>query len=283
MIRKKIVLFVTLMSSAFAFTQEKVWDTFEGTRVLNNHSTQMLNKRQMEFMVAHKFGDLGGDGAVERWFGLDESADVRIAFEYGITNNMNIGLGRSKGVSALRQVVDGYFKYRFLHQSANESPVSLVWVSSMALPYGKASTSVTAENSYSKFSERFIYTHQLLVSRKFGDKLSLQFDAGANHRNLVAFEDQNTLFYAGLSGRYRFTPVLGVLVEYNHILNRGTNYNFEQPLAVGLELLTGGHAFTFIFSNSQAINENLFIPATYSSWLDGGFRLGFSITRKFKV
>lgn len=281
---KKYLVISLLFGQTVCFSQDnnKVWDTFEGTRVLNNHSSEMLYKRQMEFIVAHKFGDLAAPGAVDRWFGLDNLADVRIAFEYGITNDFNIGLGRNKGVGAIAQVVDGYAKYRFIQQDDNK-PLSLTWVSSMAVPYAKASTDQTAENAYSGIVDRFIYTNQLIGARKFSDRLSVQINAGVNHRNFVAFNDVNTLYFIGGAARARLTSIIGVLAEYNHILNRGSEIEFQNPLSFGLELLTGGHAFTFMFSNSQGVNENLFIPSTYSNWLDGEFRLGFSITRKFKL
>lgn len=282
---KKIITISLLISQILAFSQDdtkKVWDTFEGTRVLNNHSNEMLYKRQMEFIVAHKFGDMAGKDAFQRMFGLDDLADVRIAFEYGVTNDFNIGLGRNKGVGLIRQVIDGYGKYRILQQD-NDKPLSLTWVSSMAIPYAKASNDLTAENAYSTFVDRLIYTNQIIGSRKFSDRLSLQLNAGVNHRNFVAFNDINTLFFVGGAARVRVTQIIGLLAEYNHILNRGNDIEFQNPLTFGLELLTGGHAFTFMFSNSQGVNENLFIPSTYSNWLDGQFRIGFSITRKFKL
>lgn len=282
----KLKLVIALLATPFLlYSQEddgKVWDTFEGTRVLNNHSTEMLYKRQMEFIVAHKFGDLAGPDAFQRWYGLDNLADVRIAFEYGVTNNFTIGAGRSKGVGALLQVFDGYAKYRFLQQS-NNTPISLAWVSSMGVPVATASTVATLENAYNKLTDRFIYTHQIIAARKFSDRLSLQLNAGVNHRNFVAFNDVNSLFFVGGAARIRVTQIIGILAEYNHILNRGNEVDFQNPLTFGLELLTGGHAFTFMFSNAQAVSENLFIPATKSNWLDGQFRLGFSITRKFKI
>lgn len=268
-----------------SFSQDensKVWDTFEGTRVMNNHSAEMLYKRQMEFIVAHKFGDMATKDAFQRWFGMDNLADVRIAFEYGVTNDFNIGLGRSKGVGSLLQVIDGYAKYRFIQQDKLK-PLSLTWVSSMAVPYAAASTEPTAENAYGTLTDRFIYTHQLIASRKFNSRFSLLLNAGVNHRNFVAFKDVNSLYFVGGAARFRITSIIGLLTEYNHILNRGDGVEYQNPLSFGLELLTGGHAFTFMFSNSQAVNENLFIPSTYSNWLNGEFRIGFSITRKFKI
>lgn len=277
---KSLLVIILLVSSSLSQAQG-VWDTFEGTRVLNNHSTDMLYKKQLEFIIAHKFGNMADSAAASQFFGFDDLADVRMALEYGVTNKFNIGVGRSKGVGAYRQVADGYLKYRILHQG--EKPVNLTWVSSMAIPYGKAATSTSAENAYSSFAERLIFTNQLIVSRKVSDKISVQLNGGINHRNFVNFYDKNTLGFVGGAARYRFNPVVGMLVEYNHILTDRGTYEYKNPLSVGLEFLTGGHAFTFIFSNGKAVNENLFIPATYSDWTKGEFRLGFSITRKFKT
>ncbi len=267
-----------------------VYETFSGTRVLCNHSTEMLPKRQMEFIVAHKFGDIltrnaAGNIApnITDWFGFDNLADVRIAFEYGITDNLNIGLGRSKGVGVTRQVVDAYGKYRIFQQRESGMPFSLAYVSSLILPYAKATTDSTSVSSYPRFIHRFTFTNQFLISRKFGERFSLQINAGYNHRNFVAYNDVNGVLFAGISSRLRVTKNIGVIVEYNHQFLRPEEVVHYNPLSFGIELLTGGHSFIIGYSNAQGLNENIFIPGTTSNWLDGQFRIGFSITRRFKV
>jgi len=273
-----------LFTSLFSFSQDKIWNTFEGTRVLNNHSTDMLYRNHLEFIVAHKFGDMAGTfGGISNFYGFDNLADVRIAFEYGVYNKLDIGFGRNKGVNLHTGVLDGYAKYRILQQDKEKSYVNLTFVSSLALPYRKPATDSTSEVFYQNILQRFIFTNQLLVSRKFSDRFSLQFNLGYNHRNLVNYQDKNGLFFGGVSSRFRFTQYMGVLVEYNHIFDRPSEINYQNPLHFGLEFITGGHVFTIIFSNSKAVNENLFIPYTDSNWLDGSFRMGFSITRQFKL
>lgn len=261
-----------------------VSESFASIRVLNNHSIEMIPKNNLEFIVAHKFGDLAGSrGGVENWFGFDNLADVRIAFEYGITDNMNVGIGRSKGIGLLNQVADGYFKYAILKQKYSGMPVSLNFVTSLSIPYAKATTDSTSITSYPTFAHRMIYTTQILVARKFSDRITLQANVGYNHRNYVHYTDQNGLFFAGLSGRFRFTKTLGVLFEYNHILQRTPDVNYTNHLAFGFEILTGGHAFCLMLSNSTGVTENLFIPGTTEDWLQGQFRFGFSINRRFKL
>lgn len=261
-----------------------VSETFAAIRVINNHSIEMIPKQSLEFIVSHKFGDLAGsNGGSPTWFGLDNLEDVRIAFEYGLWHNMNIGLGRSKGIGHTTQVVDGYYKYSILQQRTTKMPIGLVFVSALSIPYGPASTDPSAPNSYPTFLNRFIFTNQILVARKFSDRISLQMNLGYNHRNYVDYKDQNGLLFAGISGRFRVTKNFGFLFEYIHILDRPSAITYTNHLAVGIELLTGGHAFALTFSNSTGMTENLFIPYTNRNWLEGQFRFGFSINRRFKL
>ncbi|HEY9258337.1 DUF5777 family beta-barrel protein [Chitinophaga sp.] len=41
--------------------------------------------------------------------------------------------------------------------------------------------------------------------------------------------------------------------------------------------------FSITFTNSTAILENQFIPETTSSWVQGQFRWGFNISRRFTL
>ncbi len=286
---KRILTLLILFSASGAATyaqDELVKESFSNTRVLSNHSVEMLPKRSLEFIVAHKFGDIAGAaGGLQNFYGFDNLADVRIAFEYGVLDKFDIGVGRNKGVGEITGVVDGYAKYQILQQKKVGMPVNLVFVSSLILPYKAATSDLTTISSYPKFVNRFTFTNQLLVSRKFSDRIVVQANVGYNHRNYVNFDDVNGLFFAGVATRLRFTKTLGLLVEYNHVFGRPTAIadNFKNPLSFGIEILTGGHAFILGFSNARALNENLFIPNTASNWLDGQWRFGFSINRRFKL
>ncbi|MDA7804003.1 DUF5777 family beta-barrel protein [Crocinitomix sp.] len=266
--------------------REVVTESFSGTRVLSNHSVEMLPKRSLEVIIAHKFGDIAGaSGGLQNFYGFDDLADVRIAFEYGILDRLDIGLGRNKGVGFVTGVLDGYAKYKLIEQAKGGKPFNLVFVSSLILPYKKAVNDVSSIASYPKFLNRFTFTNQLLIARKFSDRFVVQMNAGYNHRNFVDYKDVNGLFFAGVASRFRITKTFGLLVEYNHVLNRPDQIadNYQNPLSFGVEILTGGHSFILNFSNGKAINENLFIPYITSNWLDGQWRFGFSINRKFKL
>lgn len=276
--------FFLLASLVSRGQEKKVRDAFAGTRVVNNHSNELLPQRTLAFIVAHKFGDIAGSqGGLERFFGLDNLADVRIAFEYGVVPSLNVGLGRSKGTGSRTQLLDGFVKCAVLHQKTARMPFSLTWVSTVALPYAKATSDSTAVTSYPTFAHRLMFTNQVLITRKCSDRITLQVNAGYTHRNFVRSQDKNGLAFVGASGRFRLTKTIGILMEYHHALADRSGIAAQQPLSFGCELLTGGHVFALHFSNSRGINENLFIPETFSKWLDGQFRFGFSINRRFKL
>ena len=86
--------------------------TFSSTRIICGHSVETLPARTMDFRIEHRFGDMfGTNGGVQNMFGFDNLADIRIALEYGITNDLMIGFGRSKGTgSPYRSLLDGFVK-----------------------------------------------------------------------------------------------------------------------------------------------------------------------------
>lgn len=265
---------------------EYVEDVFSSTRIINGHSTEMLEKKVLEYRIEHRFGDIAGpNGGAQQMFGFDNSADIRMALEYGITDNINIGIGRSKGNGQpYRSLIDGYFKYRVLRQKKNSMPISMALLGTASFTYMKASTDISQVSSFPNWQHRFAYCAQLNISRKFGSWFSLSLSPTLVHRNYVASTDQNTLFALGGAMRFAIGKTMGVVVEYYHVFGdpnlRTTNYN---SLGVAFEFVTFGHNFTINLTNSTGFGEAQFITNTYSNWLKGQFRLGFTIGRKFSL
>jgi hypothetical protein len=260
-------------------------ETFSSTRIINGHSIETLNKGVLEFRVEHRFGDIGGAaGGAQTLFGLDNSADIRIAFEYGITDKLMIGLGRSKGTGApYKSLIDGFAKYRVLEQTKGKVPLSLAMIGTSSFTYMKASEDVSQVSHFPEWKHRFAYSLQVNVARKFGERLSLALMPTMVHRNYVAADDVNTMFALGGAARCGITSTTSILVEYYHVFSnasfRPTN---TQSLGVAFEWITFGHNFTVHLTNSKGFGETQFIPYTYEDWLKGQFRLGFCIGRKFQ-
>jgi hypothetical protein len=260
-------------------------ETFSSTRIINGHSIETLNKGVLEFRVEHRFGDIAGAaGGAQTLFGLDNSADIRIAFEYGITDKLMIGLGRSKGTgSPYKSLIDGFAKYRVLEQTKGKIPLSLAMIGTSSFTYMKASEDISQVSHFPEWQHRFAYSLQVNVARKFGERLSLALMPTMLHRNYVAADDVNTMFALGGAVRCGITSTTSILVEYYHVFSnasfRSTN---TQSLGVAFEWITFGHNFTVHLTNSKGFGETQFIPYTYEDWLKGQFRLGFCIGRKFQ-
>ena len=74
------LLFLIATSAYTSQAQDDlVKESFSNTRVMSNHSVELLPKRSLEFIVAHKLGDAAGaTGGLQNFYGFDHLADVRI-------------------------------------------------------------------------------------------------------------------------------------------------------------------------------------------------------------
>jgi hypothetical protein len=287
---KKIVavfpFFIFYMTYSQSVNGDKYQEsTFNTTRVINGHSNETLGKGVLEFRVEHKFGDFAGEnGGVSTFFGLDNAADIRVAFEYGITDKIMVGLGRSKGYGPYRGLLDGFVKAQIFRQTTdNKMPVSLSALLSSTMVYTKASNDPTLVASYPEFSHRLAYASQFILSRKFGDIGAIALMPTYTHRNYVAFNDQNGLFSLGIGGRVGFLKKFGVVAEYYHNFNQtDLRQDFNNSLSFAFEWVTFGHVFSIYVANAGGFGEQQFIPYTTGKWSDGQYRIGFAITRKFE-
>lgn len=247
--------------------------TFKGTRIINGHSVETRPEGVMDVLISHRFGRLNS-GAYE-FFGLDQS-NIRLGVEYGITDRLNIGVGRS----SFQKVFDGYIKYKLLWQQtgAKRIPVSVVWFSSATInSTRRPEEEITLDN-------RMNYTHQLLIGRKFGNDISLQLTPTMVHRNLVlTTEESNDIFALGFGGRFKITNRLALNAEYFYRFNGDENEGLYDAIAIGFDIETGGHVFQLHFTNAQAMIESGFIPETTGNFFDGDIHFGFNISRVFQL
>lgn len=260
---------------------EYVTASFKSSRLILSQTTTMVKKYDLDFKVIHRFGDIGGiDGGSKTLYGFDNSTDIYIGFEYGISDRFNISFGRSK----YEQLLDLQLKYAVLQQKDKQgSPVSFsVLIKTGFTPY-KVSTPI-----FDSYGNRFSHFLQTIISRKFSSDLSLQVTPGVLFRSVVLGSgDERTLFSTGIAGRYKFTKRFGIIADYYMISSdfrkNNPNTDFYNPLGLGIEVETGGHVFTMNFANAKAIAENNFLANSTSSWGKGQYRFGFTISRMFTL
>lgn len=257
--------------------------TFKSTRIINGQSIEMLAAGDLEFRIAHRFGTLN-TGAYDLW-GLD-LADNRLSLDYGITDWMMIGLGRS----SFNNVVDGFAKFKIKRQQSDASSFienfSINWYSNFMLngrprfddPWNEA------------LGDRFSFAHQLLIARKFNDRLSIQLSPTAIYQTFVDFaEDQNLRFALGSAARFKLTNRLAITAEHFWRIPHADSdiapsfQNNNDTFSLGIDIETGGHVFQLHFTNSRSMVEQGFILENPNSWADGDIHFGFNITRNFTL
>lgn len=270
----------------------KVFATFKAAKIINAQSTETVKKGTMDFRITHRFGNIGENsgGGVHTLYGFDEANDIRLSFDYGITQNLTVGFARSKRFENL----DGTLKWRFLEQTRKEIPVSLCLFTNAALsPMKEEQFYAGVSDSFKHaFSHRLSYTTQLIIARKFNSAFSLELLGSYTHRNFVK-EDYNSdgeavtngVAAAGIAGRVKISKRSAIVFDYfwPFAAYYGDRAPLEHPLSIGFEVETGGHVFHLNFTNAAGILESDFIPNTNDDWLDGGFKFGFNISRVFTI
>jgi len=281
--------FFMLMFS-FLYSQEKSdieYRTFKDTRVISTQSVETLPAGKMDFRISHRFGDLAGsNGGWETFYGLENATDILIGVDYGVTDRLTIGLNRSKGSGPLRRLVNGTLKYKLIGQGLkNGSPLTLTLLGGASISTTKKINDPELLSSFPKTAHRMIYNAQVLFARKFSERFSLQISPGYVYRNYVAQNDENGLFNLGLAARLQLTKVFGLIMDTTVPFSdlRTSENGYYLPLGFGLEIDTGGHVFQINLTNTTGLAPTDYIPNTRSSWADGEFRLGFTISRLFNL
>jgi opacity protein-like surface antigen len=287
MLKKIQFLLSFLLCAAFAQAQDSsllsllndsastqpmyVTGTFKATQIINTPTVEAPARKSLQFMIMHRFGKLN-EGAYAL-FGLD-NAEIRFALDYGITDRLAIGIGRS----SYEKVYDASLKYKLLRQREHGMPFS-------ASIYGLiANTTLRYDDkTYLNTKYRTMYTTQLLLASKLTPRLSLQLTPAWIHFNLVPTkEDQNDVFAVGIGGRMKVTKRMSINAEYNYLpsgqLVSTKQYN---SLSGGLDLETGGHVFQLVFTNSVGMIAPYYLAKTQGSWGNGDIYFGFNITRIF--
>lgn len=262
---------LSLLDDAAAVQAVPVTGTFKATQIVNTPTVEAPAKKNLQFMIMHRFGRLN-EGGYEL-FGLD-NAVIRFALDYGLTDKLSVGIGRSSH----EKVYDASLKYKLLRQKEQGIPVSLSFYALVANTRLKYS-----DKSYLNTKLRTMYTTQLLLARKFSPNLSLQLAPAWLHFNLVpAPQDKNDVFAIGIGGRMKLTKRMSLNAEYNYLPpDQLVTERIYNSLSAGLDIETGGHVFQLIFSNSVGMTAPYYLAKTTGDWGNGDIYFGFNITRIF--
>ncbi|MBK8700790.1 MAG: hypothetical protein IPN29_15105 [Saprospiraceae bacterium] len=246
---------------------------FKTNRVINLHSLENTAAGVFDFKISHRFGFI--NGGIQELFGLDAST-IRIGGDYGISNRLMVGFGRS----SYEKTYDVFGKFKFLRQSSGKRnmPFTAALFASSAvktIPFANPE-----RDNY--FINRLYYTFQLILGRKFSDGFSLQVSPTVVHRNLVAtLAEKNDVYAVAGAGRIKLSKRMALNCEYIYVLPDQISPNYKNSLSIGFDIETGGHVFQLHFTNSTSMIEKGFITETVGNWLDGDIHFGFNVSRVF--
>jgi hypothetical protein len=247
--------------------------TFKGTRLINGHSIETRREGTLDFIISHRFGTLNS-GAYNLW-GLD-NANIRFGLEYAVTDRFTLALGRS----SFQKVYDGYLKFRLLQQRKGQRNVP---VSVTVLGTTSVKTLKRFDGFEPSFADKLANTGQVLIARKMNDKLSLQLMPTYVHYNLIeANESANDVLAVGFGGRMKVSKQVTINAEYYYqVSDKGSQYN--DAIALGVDIETGGHVFQLQFTNATAMIERGFVGETTNDFFGGDIHFGFNISRAFQL
>jgi len=252
-------------------TDKKVTSVFKGLKIINMESTKLAAKKDFYFVISHRFGSV--KSGIKDLFGLDNS-NIRFSFVYGFTDWLNVGLSRSSS----NKTYDAHVKYRVLHQEEGKSPVTIVGFNSMEYNTGLDKVNYPLIES----KHRYTVAHELLISRKFNEKFSIEATPIYLHQNFVENDlQENTQYILGLGGRYKISKRVTINAEYHAHMNRVASSVFRNPVSLGVDIETGGHVFQLHVTNAQLMNESGYMTKAAGNWANGDLFFGFNIWRVF--
>ena len=260
--------------------------TFNSTKIINLQSTEIIPQHALQFMVSHHFSylwnkDQSTEDNLAQFLGVNSGvAQTYLSFDYSPTKYMNLGLalaGHSR--------YEGWAKFRIVRQQTGPKniPVSVSW-------YSMANVDFAQEKGTGSEWDKWSYMHQLLIARKFSDKLSFQLIPSLVYLNKVPYgiNNSNFVYSIGGAGKWKMAAKMNLTMEYTRQLNMYENIINESGeiihyspdlLSVGLEMNTGGHLFQFYVGNtlhSSAIDQ---LARNKGYIKDGNFAFGFTINR----
>lgn len=281
---RKILTLLSLFFCFNSFSQEYV-DAFKNKQLINAQTAVI--PEGFDFTIMHRFGKIAvNDEIYKNFLGFDLPANIRFSLSYKLSDRSYIGIGRTK----IGKTIDVEGKYVFLRQTkSNSMPLSVALYQNTGIntsEFSEISSNAFAEDSITpfenKFAHRLNYTTQIILSRKFNEKLSLQLSPTVIYKNLVVGAEKDHLtFVLPFSGRFQYSFGSAILFEYAYKVNNTSESAIDNPFSIGFEFGTAGHVFQVFASNSYYIREaNIYTQEPYNAYdAPNDFILGFNIRR----
>ena len=243
--------------------------SFWGTRVINLPTTQSIGKGRLLFRVSHRYFPAIGSG-YESFYGLDGPAVILLSFGYGIRDNLDLTLARTK----LDKEVELSLKWVMFEQ---KRIFTLPFSAALSLGGSLVTESQPDRKVFS--AENMKFNLQVSLSHQVSSALSLvlvpAYSSNTNHWD----PSSEGTFALGTGGRWMIFNDFSIIWEWVPVL---AGYKaISNGWGLGFEKKIGGHVFQVFVLNSAGLTSDQFIPGGDFRLSDGDLRIGFNIFRKF--
>ena len=247
--------------------------TFKTTRIGLGHSVEMRKKGALEISLFNRFWN-HKEGTTQSF--LADEVSTRFGLDYSITNKLTIGAGYTE----FDKITDGYIKYKILRQQKNskKAPISIVFYQGFSNDKNSSTTS-TIYNTTTTNSSINSFVSQLLIARKFNQKLSTQLTTSFITRNKNIFRnDHNNQFAVSAGARYKVNGHFSLVSEYYHVINPTKTISTYNPFMIGANWELSHLLLQFQITNARSFTEDAFITQTKNNFNmhDGNFHFGFN-------
>ena len=279
---------------------EPVMLEFESGTLIDAETSVIPDKKTLEFTIQHKFGSVE-NGLTDLYGIYAPGANVRLGLHYVPVKNFQIGAGLTK----TNMLTDLNAKWTILEQTQkNTVPVFVTVLGNVAID-GRSKEDIGARfNNYEaprdtfefKSTHRLSYFAQLLIGRKFSDRLTLQAGVSFSHANLVAQYHDHDRVGLHFNGRLKFSPQSSFIFTYDAPLEiqqiseqnpdwtadnaEGWDgpYHPKSIVRFGVEISTYTHVFQIYMGNANGILPQYDMMNNMNKPFEG-LAFGFTITR----
>jgi len=260
---------------------------FESAVLLENQTDVINGAKTLEWNIQHRFGTVQNGSS--DLYGIFAPSNIRLGFTYSILDRLGIGFGLSK-VIVTNPYIDFNIKGKILQQGrSGGSPFNLTF-------FGNVVIDTRSDDNFATKVHRYSYFSELILSRRFSKKFSLQLAPQWSHFNAVDTLYENDVFGMHLGARLKVSSQGSIIFDWTEPFTQHRINDADDPyqkdagpyrnISFGYEVATSAHAFQFFFSVYGDIlpqfnltyNTNEFIKE-----IDGSnkpaFRVGFNMTR----
>lgn len=252
---------------------------FESSLLFDNATSTIQPSKTLEMIIQHRFGTM--DNGVSDLFGIWAPSNIRLGLNFSILNNLMVGFGTTK----YNKMQDIQAKYNLLQQTrSNSIPLTITLYEVIGID-GSADEKWGPDY---KFSNRMSYFSQIIFSRRFNDKISLQIAPSFTHYNahIVDTLDHDRIAISA-AGRFKFSPQSSLIVSGDFPLEiqsiseqHDVSILDSKPnICIGWEVSTSTHSFHMYIGSAQNIVPQENIMFNKNDFFDGGILIGLNITR----